>query len=406
MKTLVEYILEGQVDGLKDVKIIRHYTTSAGLLNILKNGYIEARESEGDDDWKAYDLFDKKVVSFHDERTDPEWDTFIEHNSRKISMAGCTPTLGLHDKKVCACIEIDYDKLDKLIQDRTHLLNIYGKKAEEFANKWNAIIENSRENNGIIAFYKCKVDFCQFLLDTINGDDEKLKASLEHIWDQYGLKKKKDDPESQPALSEIRKIFLKYYTEDELDKQEDDSWYSSYNETMFISEISRYFGWGLPGEYPSDGKYMYQIKDELEYNKRLVNFYTRANLRTFTDEEIEQLSEYAIKFDVVSVVKMMHRHGWRLGDSKLNTIFGGYRGQLKNGKYADGTMIWWIDALMKSKKKIVNANIEIRIPANVELNSENCKIIIFDGICEAIDAKRLLNLPKKYDKLYNIEHIK
>ena len=109
MQSLYEYILEAQVDGLKDVKIIRHYTTGAALRSILKDGYIEARESKGDEDWEAYDLFDKKVVSFHDKRTDPEWNTFIKANNRRISMEGTTPTLGLHDKKVCACIEIDYE---------------------------------------------------------------------------------------------------------------------------------------------------------------------------------------------------------------------------------------------------------------------------------------------------------
>ena len=90
-----------------------------------------------DDDWKDYPIHDKNVVSFHDERTDPEWDQFIDSNNRKISMDGLTPTLGLHMKKVCCCIEIDYNKLDKLIQDKTHLLNIYGTKAEHFVNLWN-----------------------------------------------------------------------------------------------------------------------------------------------------------------------------------------------------------------------------------------------------------------------------
>ncbi len=41
MKHLQEYIFEAQIDGLKDVKIIRHYTTGAGLKSILKNGYIQ-----------------------------------------------------------------------------------------------------------------------------------------------------------------------------------------------------------------------------------------------------------------------------------------------------------------------------------------------------------------------------
>ncbi len=102
MKTLYEYILEAQIDGLKNIKIIRHYTTGAALKNILASGIIEPHESEGDDDWEDYPIHDKKVVSFHDERTDPEWDQFIKSNNRKISMEGLTPTLGLHSKKCVA----------------------------------------------------------------------------------------------------------------------------------------------------------------------------------------------------------------------------------------------------------------------------------------------------------------
>ena len=44
MKTLYEYILEAQIDGLKNVKIIRHYTTGAALKKILASGIIEPNE--------------------------------------------------------------------------------------------------------------------------------------------------------------------------------------------------------------------------------------------------------------------------------------------------------------------------------------------------------------------------
>ena len=47
-KIIKKHLNEGQVDSLKDVKIIRHYTTGSALKEILKKGYIEARESEGD----------------------------------------------------------------------------------------------------------------------------------------------------------------------------------------------------------------------------------------------------------------------------------------------------------------------------------------------------------------------
>ena len=99
MKRFIDYILEGQVDGLKDVKVIRHYTTGAALKKILSSGVIEPHESEGDWDWRDYPIKDKKVVSFHDERTDPEYDQFIKNNNRRLSMDGYTPTLALHMKK-------------------------------------------------------------------------------------------------------------------------------------------------------------------------------------------------------------------------------------------------------------------------------------------------------------------
>lgn len=35
MKSLHQYILEGQIDGLKNVSIIRHYTTGSALKSIL-----------------------------------------------------------------------------------------------------------------------------------------------------------------------------------------------------------------------------------------------------------------------------------------------------------------------------------------------------------------------------------
>ena len=102
----------------------------------------------------------------------------------------------------------------------------------------------------------------------------------------------------------------------------------------------------------------------------------------------------------------MRNHGWKPGDLYIGTWFIGYRAQQDSGKYNDPDLIRWIEHLLESKSKIVNANIEIRIGSNVELNKENCKIIIFDGICEATKQESLSKLPKKYYNLYNIEHIK
>ena len=65
----------------------------------------------------------------------------------------------------------------------------------------------------------------------------------------------------------------------------------------------------------------------------------------------------------------------------------------------------YLSGLVYCKNRIINANIEIRIPCNVELNKENCKIIIFNGICDATQQSSLKSLPKKYYDKYNIQHI-
>ena len=97
----IEYIVEGQVDGLRDVKKIRHYTTGAALKKILSSGFIQPNESPGDEDWRDYPIEDKKVVSFHDERTDPEYDTLIDANNRNESIDGRTYTL---ERSICSRI--------------------------------------------------------------------------------------------------------------------------------------------------------------------------------------------------------------------------------------------------------------------------------------------------------------
>ena len=409
MISLTQYIYEAQVDGLKDVKIIRHYTTGAALKSILKNGYIEARESKGDEDWEGYDLFDKKVVSFHDVRTDPEWDTFIKANNRSISMEGTTPTLGLHDKKVCCCIEIDYEKLPQLMQDRTHLLNIYGGKAEEFANYWNLYVDETvKDKNGIVAWYACRVDVLQLCKDIADGKyDSKMEDALNELHDEWNVIDNWYNEKSKPLVKEIEKIFRKHYPQKDLYEEVKD--YLG-NERKFICyETKRYFmGFGYIDsakdtcdELKKDSRH---INSEINNSKQQVKFYSTRNFKRFEDDEIKQFKEMVIKFDVIGTVKMLKNHGWRFGDSDL-LRFCYYRSQQSNGKYISGALGIWLDDLLKSKNRIINANIEIRIPCNVELNKENCKIIIFNGICDATKQSGLRKLPNKYYDQYNIQHI-
>lgn len=406
---LNDYLIEAQIDGLKDVKIIRHYTTGAGLKSILKDGYIEAKESKGDEDWEAYDLFDKKVVSFHDARTDPEWNTFIKANNKGVSMEGTTPTLGLHDKKVCACIEIDYEKLPELMQQKTHLLNIYGQKAENFANYWNCYVDETvKDKNGIVAWYACKADVIQLCKDITEGKyDVKMEEALNTLHDQNNVIKKWNDETAEPLVKEIEKIFKKHYPQKDLYEEIRD--YSYHKQKFICYETSRYFmafPWISDDENTCEKlkRSTKRINNELDESRQLVNFYSSRNFKRFEDDEIEQFKEMVIKFDVIGTVKMLKNHGWRFGDSNLLHFCGG-RMKRDNGKYTDGSLGIWLDNLLKNKNRIINANIEIRIPCNVELNKENCKIILFNGICDATQQSSLKTLPKKYYDTYNIQHI-
>ena len=396
MKSLTQYILEGQIDGLKNVSIIRHYTTGSALKSILNKGYIEARESPGDDDWKDYDLFDKRVVSFHDKRTDPEWNSFIDANKKGVSMNGLTNTLALHMDKVCACIEIDYDKLPQLIQDKTHLLNIYGKKAKDFCNLWNFVIKDVDGDN---AFYNVKLELINLVKKANAKGNEELHDSLKYIWGRIKYK----DSKAQTAWKIIEDIFKKYYPNKDL-YEEIDTYNMSYRKDPFIVDVCERCMDNISYRYPEDVNST-DFLDKVNETKKFLNFFNRTNLKPFTDEDTTELAEYAIKFDVINVIKTLAKHGWRFGDYNMGTMFLGI-GRGNDGKLYDGTLIYWIEKLSKNKDRIINANIEVRIPSNVNLTKDNCKIIIFDGICDATKQSSLKNLPKKYYDKYNIEHIK
>ena len=399
MKTLYEYILEGQIDGLKNVKIIRHYTTGTALKKILDSGIIEPHESEGDDDWKDYPIHDKNVVSFHDERTDPEWKQFIDSNNRKISMDGLTTTLALHMKKVCCCIEIDYDKLDKLIQDKTHLLNIYGTKAEHFVNLWNYQVNKIKGSNEYFNFNSIKVDLAKLIKNALKDDNDELIESLKYVWDQYKFDEKRHDDIGKLADNKIREILLKYYSNEELNSLTKD--YFRREISVYDDLIKTQIGWGFGYGFPSE----YNLNSVIDEYSKAANFAKREKLKPINDNDKEKLIDYLIKFDALNIVKLLRSHGWRFGDSKMQIFLG--KGVLNDGSNAktDGSLLRWLDELMENKQRIVNMDIEIRIASPILLNKDNCKIKIFSGICEATKQESLLKLPKKYHDKYVIEYI-
>ena len=171
MKRLNEY--EFQIDKVKHIGKIRHYTTGFALIEILESGILIANKSIGDKELKDIVLHNK-TISFHDVRIDPEYSAIIKHN-RKNERYLNTKTLGLHIQKICCCIEIDYDKLDKSIEDKTYFLNINGHNEVRIE----ADIELNKENCKIIIFKGlCNVTNQLQVIDTAEKYKEKYNIEI------------------------------------------------------------------------------------------------------------------------------------------------------------------------------------------------------------------------------------
>jgi hypothetical protein len=314
-------------------------------------------------------------------------------------MDGLTTTLALHMKKVCCCIEIDYDKLDKLIQDKTHLLNIYGTKAEHFVNLWNYQVNKIKGSNEYFNFNSIKVDLAKLIKNALKDDNDELVESLKHVWDQYKFDDKRHDDIGKLADNKIREILLKYYSNEELNSLTKD--YFGREISVYDDLIKSQIGWGFGYGFPSE----YNLNNVIEEYSKSANFAKREKLKPINDADKKKLIDYLIKFDALNIVKLLRSHGWRFGDSKMQIFLG--RGVLNDGSNTktDGSLLRWLDELMENKQRIVNMDIEIRIASPILLNKDNCKIKIFSGICEATQQESLLKLPKKYHNKYVIEYI-
>lgn len=390
---------EGKVDGLKDVSIIRHYTTGENLLGILDSGYIEARESPGDRDWENFDIGPKKVVSFHDARTDPEYGICLTFNDKNESI-GWTHTLGTQKEKICACIEIDYDKLDKLIQDKAHLLNIYGQKVDEFVNFWNFIADN-KEN--IIKMYKGLFDCIDYLLDGVinNKNSEEFKTLNNGFKEYYRLSK------NNVLKQKIHEIFIKHLSDDWLDKL-----------FVFDAHISReefLLKTLINAIYDENGSIdKNKMISKKKTFKNSISFFERSNYKSFSDENIEELKNLVLDFNILGIIKLLRNHGWskpftdeiEFFNLKPTKIDGDYFDDEKT-RTVNWEMFNWLNDIIKEKSRIINnANLEIRIASNINIDKNNCVIKIFDGLCNGSKQKKLTKLPKEYYEKYKIKHIK
>lgn len=396
-KTLIDFILEGQIDGLKDVKIIRHYTTGDALLSILDSGYIKAYESKGDADWKGYDIGEKKVVSFHDARTDPEWENGLKRNAENKSFEGSTDTLALNSAEICACIEIDYDKLDDLIKNKAHLLKIYDKEVNDFVNNWNKTIGNKDYNVNKYNGFCSAGEYLYQLIENKDNNEETYSTYENISKNLYSIYKYKDSK----LIKDLLECFEKFLSNKELNATDR---YGNKVSNSLIETI-------LSASITKDKIDIDKLKTNIKEYKNYVKFFSKSNLTPFDDNERKELIEIVLKFDFISGIKLLRKHGWNSAyTTKMKEFNTGKTKELdrETEEYKDYSwnILFWLNDIMKNKDKIKKGDLEIRIASDVKIDKDNCKIIIFDGMCNATKQKKLKKLPAKYYEKYNIEHIK
>lgn len=409
IKQTLNELLEGQIDGLKNVNIIRHYTTGYGLLSILNDGCIKAYESYGDNDWEKYNITNKKVISCHDPRTDTEWEMMIKSNNQKRSLIG-TKTLGLNMNKVCACIELYFDKLPQKVKDNTHLLNIYSKLGEAFCTYWNLFCKLFDKYGD----YLIKENNLELEIFTIMNN---YNIELDRLIDIICYGKKPNDNEIE-CIHKIYGKYLKYYS-DEIYSNKGEIIYNI-NYKFTIKEINKdffinHFWHIIYGTY-----YMYKYDKIYNILKCRENLYNRIHLK-FTDDDKIKVMDSCFRFDSVNIIKMLKKHGCDYINDFYTLLFN-YENMYKAYFYfgswqkfglteqeviqdISGRLLQLLFTLSKTKSRNIYADLEIRIEDNIELNSNNCKIIIFDGICEGTKQKNIIKEVDKYANTYNIQHI-
>ena len=155
-----------------NVHKLHHYTTMMGLSSILRKGYIEARESKGDADFGDM-IKNHKAVSFLDGDYDNELEQFYSCNDQGRTLEGLTFHLGLHQKTVCALIEVDLDKLPE--DNEVEFLETITWNALREVDEWNDDIYDGDEfYHNIKTLYETKMEF----YNNKNYDSDQLKAAL------------------------------------------------------------------------------------------------------------------------------------------------------------------------------------------------------------------------------------
>lgn len=335
-------LLEREIKPGYEAHKLHHYTTMMGLSSILRKGYIEARESKGDADFGDM-IKNHKVVSFLDGDYDNELEQFYSCNDQGKTLEGLTQHLGLHMKTVCALIEVDLDKLPE--DDEVELLETITWSAFKEVDRWNDDVYDGDEYyHNIKALYETKMEF----YNNKNYNSDQLKAAL----------KERGVSEDFIKNSRFRR---------------DCEFYSSGDPFPDYCQRS--------------------LKNAMDHAEGSRG----VKLEKMSDTEIAEMKKAIEDVDVRTVYRMLRRKGipakWfdEIKERKPGGWLGEAEGYYWSKSNAAGSLIRYVfSAMQRSKKPFFGPTFEMRIPNNIPLTADNCKIYIFKNIIQKdIDKERV-----------------
>lgn len=332
----------------------------------------------------------------------------INSNNQKRDLIS-TRTLALNMNKICACIELYFDELPQKVKDNTHLLNIYSKLGEAFCTYWNLFCKAfDKYGDDLIKENNLELD----ILSIINNYDLELTRLNDIIY--YG--KKPSDIE----LEYVHKIYGKYleYYSDEI--------YNNKGQVIYIDKYQfiikqingnffiNHFFHIIYGIY-----FIHKFNKIYDILKSRRELYNRKHIKFDNDNKIKMMNS-CFSFDSVNIIKLLKKHGCDYKNDYQASIFY-YENMYNTYSYfknwqafgfteqeiiqdISAKLLQLLIRLSSTKSRNIYGDLEIRIEDDVKLNN-NCKIIIFDGICEGTKQKHIINAVDKYANIFNIQHI-
>lgn len=333
-----------------DVHVMRHYTTLAGLSGILHKGYLEARESKGDNDWGDL-IQSKEVVSFLDPRYDSELDTLIWANDNDNTLDGRTMHLALHMAKIAVLIETNLDEMDEPVE----LLTTMVRSAEKVSKGWNKSFDKAEED----------LAYANGMLEELFPKEVTEKA----LWTDEEIR------EWEKKVEACKWCRPGYQENSWSIHMSDVEWLKSWD--MFRTDYDS-------AEMGEDGHKVYKRKwhwhpwESYQKIKAECEDFLNSGIQKLTEEEQKELQDYVDNSNVRGVFKFLRRKGVPLEYFKDRWKYN--RDHNPNAwEKIDG-----LEPLVDAIKKLLTDNnwvdIELRVPQNIKLTPNNCRIHIFADV--------------------------